>query len=71
MPRIDLSEEKDISYVGVQELDFCEGVSSYLRLVSFITSWYEAAPSEKILIWYIFIKYEGTSKNWSKNYCDF
>ena len=26
---------KDISHVGVQELDFNEGVSSYLRLVSF------------------------------------
>lgn len=34
---------KDISHVGVQELDFNEGVSSYLRLVSFITSWYKAA----------------------------
>ena len=34
---------KDISHVRVQELDFNEGVSSCLRLVSFITSWYEAA----------------------------
>ncbi|KAJ8796289.1 hypothetical protein J1605_018086 [Eschrichtius robustus] len=33
MPRIDVSEDKDISHVRVQELDFCEGVSSYLSSV--------------------------------------
>lgn len=40
---MDVSEDKDISSMGVWELDFCEGVSSYLRLVSFVKSRYEAA----------------------------
>lgn len=71
IPRIDKSEDKDISHLGIQELDFCEGVSFYLRLVSFIKSRCKTALVKKIfnlvhLIWYIFIKYKGVTKNWSK-----
>lgn len=45
MPRIDVSEDKDISHVRVKNWTFVK--ESALRLVSFITSWYEAALVKK------------------------